>query len=32
MICDVLSGRREISKALAKKLAARFHVAATVFI
>ncbi len=32
MISDVLSGRREISKALAKKLAARFHVAATVFI
>lgn len=32
MISDVLSGRREISKALAKKLAARFHVAAAVFI
>ena len=32
MISDVLSGRREISRTLAKKLAARFHVAAAVFI
>ena len=31
-ISDVLSGRRAIGKALAKKLAARFHVAAGVFL
>lgn len=31
-ISDILSGRREISKALAKKLAARFHVSAGVFV
>ncbi len=31
-ISDILSGRREISKALAKKLAARFHVSARVFL
>ena len=31
-ISDILSGRREISKALAKKLAARFHVSAAVFV
>ncbi len=32
MISDVLSGRREISKALAKKLATKFHVSAAVFL
>ena len=32
MISDILSGRREISKALAKKLATRFHVSASVFL
>ena len=31
-ISDILSGRRGISKALAKKLAARFHVSAAVFL
>lgn len=31
-ISDILCGRREISKALAKKLAARFHVSAGVFV
>ena len=31
-ISDILSGRREISKALAKKLAAKFHVSAAVFL
>jgi HTH-type transcriptional regulator/antitoxin HigA len=31
-ISDILSGRREISKALAKKLAAKFHVSAAVFV
>ena len=31
-ISDVLSGRRAIGKPLAKKLAARFHVAAGVFL
>ncbi len=31
-ISDILSGRREISKALAKKLAARFHLSAAVFV
>jgi len=31
-ISDILSGRREISKALAKKMAARFKVAAAVFL
>ena len=31
-ISDILCGRREISKALAKKLAARFHVSAGVFL
>ena len=32
MISDVLSGRREISKALAKKLAAKFDISAAVFL
>jgi HTH-type transcriptional regulator/antitoxin HigA len=31
-ISDILCGRRGISKALAKKLAARFHVSAGVFV
>lgn len=31
-VSDILSGRREISKALAKKLAARFKVSAAVFL
>ncbi len=31
-ISDILCGRREISKSLAKKLAARFHVSAGVFV
>jgi HTH-type transcriptional regulator / antitoxin HigA len=31
-ISDILSGRREISRALAKKLAAKFHVSAAVFL
>jgi HTH-type transcriptional regulator/antitoxin HigA len=31
-ISDILCGRREISQALAKKLAARFHVSAGVFL
>lgn len=31
-LSDILSGRRGISKALAKKLAARFHVSAGVFL
>ena len=31
-ISDILSGRREISKALAKKMAARFQVSAGVFL
>ena len=31
-ISDILSGRREISKALAKKMAARFQVSAMVFL
>lgn len=31
-ISDILSKRREISKSLAKKLAARFHVSAGVFV
>lgn len=31
-ISDILCGRREISKALAKKLAAKFHVSAGVFV
>lgn len=31
-ISDILCGRREISKALAKKLAARFRVSAAVFV
>ena len=31
-ISDILSGRREISKALAKKLASRFQVSAAVFL
>ena len=31
-ISDILSGRRGISKALAKRLAARFHVSAAVFL
>ncbi len=31
-ISDILCGRREISKALAKKLAARFQVSAAVFL
>jgi HTH-type transcriptional regulator/antitoxin HigA len=31
-ISDILGGRREISKALAKTLAARFHVSAAVFL
>jgi HTH-type transcriptional regulator/antitoxin HigA len=31
-ISDILSGRRGISKSLAKKLAARFHVSAGVFV
>ena len=31
-ISDILSGRREISKALAKKLAARFRVSAAAFL
>lgn len=32
MISDVLSGRRDISKALAKKLAAKFRVSAAAFL
>ena len=32
MISDILSGRRAISKALAKKMAARFQVSAGVFL
>lgn len=31
-ISDILGGRREISKALAKKLAARFHLSAGAFL
>jgi len=31
-ISDILSGRRAVSKALAKRLAERFHVSATVFL
>ena len=31
-ISDILIGRREISKALARKLATRFHVSAGVFL
>ena len=31
-ISDILSGRRGISKALAKKMAARFQVSAVVFL
>lgn len=32
LISDILAGRREISKVLAKKLAARFHVNVSAFL